>query len=217
MPAPIPVTSPVNSIVWSPVLFPETVASSVKVIVFEVVPPAILNPTAAGDNVNPLTVLFVKFSVPSKVANTPEVGKVKLVLAVVFKVMSDAFEPVVPVVVKFRPRVIVLPVLATPVPPFAPATIPVTFVEVPIKLAVMVPAVKLPVASLFTMVLAELLLVAAFANNSAVLISAAADPPTLATVGFVAFPDKSPANRILPNTAFVASGVAALTKAVVAT
>ena len=132
---------------------------------------------------------------PSKVDNTPEVGSVNVVVPVVLKVMSDALEePLVPVVVKFLPSVIVFPVLATPVPPFAPATIPVTFVDVPIKLAVIVPALKLPVPSLFTIVFGELLFVAAFANNSAVLISAAADHPTLATLGVPALPDKSPVN-----------------------
>ena len=46
--------------------------------------------------------------------------------------MSEAFAPVIPVVVKFLaiftlpPRVIVLPVLSTPVPPFAPPNIPET-------------------------------------------------------------------------------------------
>ena len=201
---------------------PETVALSVSVIVLELVPPAMLNPTAAGAMVKPLTVLFVKFSVPSTVAKTPVVGKVNVVLAVVFNVTSEAFEPVVPVVVNalpvliLPPSVIVFPELATPVPPFAPATIPVTFVDVPIKFAVIVPALKLPVPSLFTIVFAELLLVAPFANCSAEWISTAAEPPTLATEGEVAVPDKSPANWILPFTVLAASGVALVTKAVVA-
>ena len=59
------------------------------------------------------------------VANVPEVGSVNVVVPVVLKVMSDALEPVVPVVVKFLPSVIVFPVLATPVPPLAPAMTPV--------------------------------------------------------------------------------------------
>ena len=160
---------------------------------------------------------------PSRVAKTPVVGKVNIVPAVVFKVISDAFEPVVPVVVNalpvfiLPPSVIVFPVFATPVPPFAPATIPVTLVDVPIKFAVIVPALKLPEPSLFTIVFAVLLFVAALANNSAVLISAAADPPTLATLGVPALPVKSPVNCILPFTELVASGAAPLTKAVVAT
>ena len=132
-----------------------------------------VKPLAAGLIIKPLIVLFVKFSTPSKVANTPVVGKVKLVVAVVFKVTSDAFETVVPVVVKFfpvlilPPSVIVLPVLLIPVPPLTPATMPVTLVEVPTKLAVMVPAAKLPLASLLTIALFVLVLLAPLANNSA--------------------------------------------------
>ena len=64
--------------------------------------------------------------ISAMVANVPEVGKVKTVVPLVLKVMSEALEPVVPVVVKFLPRVIVLPVLFTPVPPLAPAMTPVT-------------------------------------------------------------------------------------------
>ena len=77
-------------------------------------------------------VLLVKVSVPLSVANVPDVGKVKSVAAVVFKVIAAALPaPVVPVVVnaapvnKLPPSVIVLPVLSMPVPPFAGATIPV--------------------------------------------------------------------------------------------
>ena len=60
------------------------------------------------------------------VANVPEVGKVSTVGPLVLNVISEALDPVVPVVVKFLPRVIVLPVLFTPVPPLAPAMTPVT-------------------------------------------------------------------------------------------
>jgi hypothetical protein len=50
--------------------------------------------------------------------------------------------------------------VVTPVPPFATATVPVTFVALPVKAAVIVPAVKLPEASRATMVDAVLALVA---------------------------------------------------------
>ena len=75
-------------------------------------------------------VLFVNTSVPSKVANSPEVGKVSVLGAVVLNVIADAFDPVVPVVVnaapvnKLPPSVIVFE-FAIPVPPFAGATTPV--------------------------------------------------------------------------------------------
>ena len=66
---------------------------------------------------------------PSKVANVPVVGKMSVEAAVVFKVIEEAFKPVVPVVVNaapvetLPPNVMVL-LLATPVPPFAGAMIP---------------------------------------------------------------------------------------------
>lgn len=75
-------------------------------------------------------VLLVNVSVPSKVAKTPVVGKVSVDAAVVFKVIAEALEPVVPVVVnaapvnKLPPSVIVFE-FAIPVPPFAGATTPV--------------------------------------------------------------------------------------------
>ena len=46
--------------------------------------------------------------------------------------------------------------VVAPVPPFATATVPVTFVAFPLRLAVMVLATKLPPASLKTIVLAPL-------------------------------------------------------------
>ena len=138
-------------------LLPLTVALLFTVTVFDAVPPDIVNPLAAGVGVMPLIVLFVKASTPAKVAKVPVAGKINSVAPVVFKVMSDALpEPVVPVVVNaapvftLPPRVIVLPVLATPVPPFAPNTMPVTLVDVPNKSAVITPAVKSPFTSLFT-------------------------------------------------------------------
>ena len=58
-------------------------------------------------------VLLVKVSEPARVANVPVVGRVIEVLAVYVKVVVKA-----PEVVKLPPTVIVLPVLATPVPPY---------------------------------------------------------------------------------------------------
>ena len=60
-------------------------------------------------------VLLVKVSEPANVANVPDVGKVRFVAAWAFKVVGNS-----PVVVKFPPIVMVLPILATPVPPFSP-------------------------------------------------------------------------------------------------
>jgi hypothetical protein len=60
-------------------------------------------------------VLFVSVSAPAKVANVPEVGRVTEVVPLAVNVMPNA-----PLVVKFPPRVIVLPLLATPVPPYRP-------------------------------------------------------------------------------------------------
>ena len=54
-------------------------------------------------------------------ANVPLVGKVTFVAAVELRVILFA-----PVVTKFPPNVIVLPVLSTPVPPFAEGKIPDT-------------------------------------------------------------------------------------------
>ena len=51
-----------------------------------------------------------------------------------------------------------------PVPPFAIATIPETFVAVPDNVPVMVPAVKFPLASLATIALAVFALVAVVAE-----------------------------------------------------
>ena len=70
--------------------------------------------------------LLVKVSVPAKVAKVPETGKVTTVLSVAVKVVLNA-----PEVTKLPPNVMVLFVLAIPVPPFAPRTIPVTFEAVP--------------------------------------------------------------------------------------
>ena len=76
-----------------------------------------------------------------------------------------------------------------------PVTFPVTF---PDKAAVIVPAEKLPLASLFTIVLTVLLFVAAAIVVLIVPIVEALTPPTLFTVGKLAVPAKSPANCIIP-------------------
>jgi len=57
--------------------------------------------------------------VPVNVANVPVTGKVTAVLAVVVNAVLKA-----PEVVKLPPKVIVLPVLATPVPQLAPTRTP---------------------------------------------------------------------------------------------
>ena len=66
-----------------------------------------------------VNVLLVNVSVPSNVANVPDTGKVTAVFAVVVNAVVKA-----PEVVKLPPNVIVFPVLLTPVPPFAPTSIP---------------------------------------------------------------------------------------------
>ena len=66
-------------------------------------------------------VLFVKVSVPAKVAKVPVVGKVTVVAAVVVNVVAKA-----PEVVKSPPNVMVLFPLSMPVPPLAPVKIPAT-------------------------------------------------------------------------------------------
>ena len=90
-----------------------------------------------------------------------------------------------------------------------PLRLPVTL---PVKFAVIVPAEKLPLASLFTIVLIVLLAVAAVTElfNVVMLLVAelilvsklaildALTPPTLLTVGELAVPPKSPANCINP-------------------
>ena len=80
-------------------------------------------PVNEGDEiVGDSIVLFFKVSVPSKVARTPLVGNVTLVVPILVKVV-----PKLPAVVKvfavtmLPPKVIVLPVLLTPVPPYWPA------------------------------------------------------------------------------------------------
>jgi len=71
--------------------------------------PAIVVPL----NEETVIVLLLSDSVPARVARVPVVGRVTEVLAVVVKPSVCA-----PVWVKLPPIVIVLPVLATPVPPY---------------------------------------------------------------------------------------------------
>jgi hypothetical protein len=66
-----------------------------------------------------VNVLLVNVSVPANVANVPDAGKVTAVFAVVVNSVLKA-----PEVVKLPPKVIVFPVLSTPVPPLAPTKTP---------------------------------------------------------------------------------------------
>ena len=68
-----------------------------------------------------VSVLLVSVSVPAKVAKVPVVGRVTVVVLVAVRVVANA-----PEVVRLPPSVIVLLVLATPVPPFAPSNTPET-------------------------------------------------------------------------------------------
>ena len=67
----------------------------------------------------PLIVLLVSVSDPASVARVPVVGRVTLVVPVCVSVKSCA-----PDSVSDPPSVMVLPVFATPVPPFAPIKMP---------------------------------------------------------------------------------------------
>ena len=88
IPVPLPLTSPVNVINWSPELTPPTVTSPTTVnVVFVLVPPAMVKPFANAVGLTPLMVLFVRVSVPLKVAMVPLVGNVIFVFAVVFSVV----------------------------------------------------------------------------------------------------------------------------------
>ena len=88
VPVPLPVTSPVKVINWSPEFTPPIVTSPTTVkVVFVLVPPAIVNPVASAVGVTPLIILFVKLSLPVKVAKVPVSGNVKLVLPVAIKVV----------------------------------------------------------------------------------------------------------------------------------
>ena len=112
-----------------------------------------------------------------------------------------------------------------PVPPFATATIPDTFVAfpvtvpvklpvilpvtfpvtLPIKLDEIVPALKFPLASLLTKALAKLVEVPFPNAITAAAILSFVFPPTLITIGTAPVPPKSPANNIFPLLVVVAS------------
>ena len=197
---------------------------------------AVGDPVKEGDEiVGDTIVLFVKVSAPVKVARVPVVGKVIFVEPILVKVVLK-----LPAVVKvfavtiLPPKVIVLPVLSTPVPPYCPvigpvkaavpskslpyillavfncvvvlalpAKLPVTFPVTlpktsPDKEAVIVPALKLPLASLLTNLLAVLVDVAAVIVASIAVIVEAVTPPTLFTVGASAVPPKSLVNFNIP-------------------
>jgi len=97
---------PVNVKVFPPpvrVIFPP-----VTFRVLEVVPPAIVNPSALEVGVKPFIVLFVSASLPARVDRVPVVGSVTFVDPVVVRV--SAFVPEVvneDAVVKAPPRDVV--------------------------------------------------------------------------------------------------------------
>ena len=87
-------------------------------------------PVKEGDSI----VLLVKVSVPAKVAIVPVVGKVIFVAPVLVNVVLKLPAVVKSLAVKILPpRVIVLPELLTPVPPYCPAIAEVKS-AVPLKL-----------------------------------------------------------------------------------
>ena len=87
-----------------------------------------------------------------------------------------------------------------PVPPFTIATIPVTLVALPES-----EPMNAPLASLFTIEFAKLVLVAVANASTAAAILSFVLPPTFNITGAVAVPPKSPANKILPFEVVVAS------------
>ena len=118
---PVPLTRPVK------VVAPVPPFPTAKVPVTPLVngnPVAFVNtpdtgvPKAGVVNVGLVNVLLVKVSTPAKVAKVPVVGKVKFVVAVVVSVVAKLPDVVKSFPVEILPpRVIVFPVLSTPVPP----------------------------------------------------------------------------------------------------
>ena len=112
-----------------------------------------------------------------------------------------------------------------PVPPFATATIPDTFVALPvtvpvrfpvtspitlpvckpIEFALIVPALKLPLPSLLTTAFAKFAFVAVPKAFTVAAILSFVFPPTLITTGLLALPPRSLANIIFPLVVVVAS------------
>ena len=123
----------------------------------------------------------------------------KLILA-----LLASLAPVPPLATATTPETLVALPISEPVtmPVRLPVTFPVTF---PIKFEVMLLAIKLPDASLFTMVLAVFCAVAVLDNIAAAAISSLLMPPILITIGIEAVPPKSPASKILPLLVVVAS------------
>ena len=123
----------------------------------------------------------------------------KLILA-----LLASLAPVPPLATATTPETLVALPISEPVtmPVRLPVTFPVTF---PIKFEVMLLALKLPDASLFTIVLAVFCAVAVLDNMAAAAISSLLMPPILITSGIEAVPPKSPASKILPLLIVVAS------------
>ena len=194
---------------------------------------AVTVPVKEGEDiVGDTIVLFDNVSFPAKVAIVPVVGKVTVVGAVLTNVVLKLPEVVNALaVVIFPPKVIVLPVLLTPVPPNSPviadvklpvpsnelpyivlafcncvvvlalpAKLPVTFpVTFPINAEVIVPALKLPLPSLWTKVLGVFVEVAEATLELIVVMVEELTPPTVFTIGRSAVPPKSPASFIIPS------------------
>jgi hypothetical protein len=162
---------------------------------------AVTEPVNEGDViVGDKIVLLVKVSVPAKVAIVPVVGNVIFVSPKLIKVVLN-----VPAVVNalavliLPPKVIVLPVLLTPVPPYCPvigpvkAAVPskslpyillavanlVDVLALPAKLAVIMFELKFPFSSLFTKVLGVLVDVAEATAAAIFAIVDALTPPIL--------------------------------------
>jgi len=112
-------------------------------------------------NAGLVKLLLVKVSVPPSVAKVPVVGKVTFVAPVLVNVVAKLPDVVKSFPVEILPpNVIVLPVLSTPVPPFAPGNVPVTPVLNGNPVAfVNTPDVGVPNAGVVNVGLVKLLLV----------------------------------------------------------
>jgi hypothetical protein len=128
---PLNVFAPKVAMVVGMVISPDVIRLPPSVIVLPVfdtpVPPlapfrmpAITTAPAVGlAGVNPVVPPLHDPTEPPTVAKVPDVGKVTFVSAVIVNVVAKA-----PDVVRLPPKVIVFPVLATPVPPLAPSNVP---------------------------------------------------------------------------------------------
>ena len=100
-----------------------------------------------------------------------------------------------------NPKFVLNPaIVVAPVPPFKIATVPVTFVALPIILLL-----NAPLASRLTILFGILLEIALLANIVAATISSFVLPPTLNTKGVEPVPPRSPASNIFPLDVVVAS------------